>query len=179
MQLKILPPTSHAEEAIAQDVFTEDVGRVLSFSGSDVLERANVALQEVVEKLPGKRVSIHAKVALGAPARRNYKLLDVDPKGRLKVRVRNADAPTATALLGSALVEQSAVAIETFGHVAYKRKVDRMAKWLYDNGETAEAARVQRVAEATMSKRVVKGRKIRAEVLDDARSRRRKYEGRD
>jgi hypothetical protein len=77
------------------------------------------------------------------------------------------------------LVEQSGVAIETFGHVAYKRKTDRMAKWLYDRGETAEAARVQRVAETTMSKRVVNGRKIKAEVIDDSRKRRRKYEGRD
>ncbi|MGH2805724.1 MAG: hypothetical protein ACRDKT_00465 [Actinomycetota bacterium] len=179
LRVKVVPPMGRDEEAIAQDVFTEDVGRVLTFNGSDVLKDANVALQHVVERLPGKRVAVHAKAALGAPARRNYKWLDVDGKGRLKVRVRGADPATATTLLISALVDQGAVAIETFGHVAYKRKVDRMAKWLYDIGETAEAARVQRAGEATMSKRVVNGRKIRPEVIDDARKRRRVYEGRD
>ena len=40
LQVKITPPASRQEETIAADMFTEDVGRTLVFSGTEVLESA-------------------------------------------------------------------------------------------------------------------------------------------
>ena len=62
--LRIAPPRTFEEEVLAQDVFTDAVGRVMAFDGSNVLKGANDTLREVVDKLGDRRVARHARIPL-------------------------------------------------------------------------------------------------------------------
>ena len=48
LQVRVAPPRSYEEEFVAQDFFSDEVGRVLTFNGSRHLEGANDTLREVV-----------------------------------------------------------------------------------------------------------------------------------
>ena len=50
LRLKITPPRGYEDERIAQDLFTDDVGRVLTFDGSRVLAAANNVLRDAAER---------------------------------------------------------------------------------------------------------------------------------
>ena len=52
LQLRISPPRSWDEEDVAQEFFSEDVGRTLTFAGTAVLTSANEVLRNTVERLP-------------------------------------------------------------------------------------------------------------------------------
>lgn len=56
LHLRIAPPHGYDEELLAQDFFSEDVGRILTFNGSQILTTANDTLREVAERL-GERVT--------------------------------------------------------------------------------------------------------------------------
>src|SRR6266511_2579511 len=62
LRVRVTPPRSYDEEYLAQDVFSDQVGRVLAFDGSSVLANANDVLREVTERLPERRVSVHARI---------------------------------------------------------------------------------------------------------------------
>ena len=51
LRLRVAPPRSYEEEFLAQDFFSESVGRILAFDGSRVLSSGNDTLQQVVEQL--------------------------------------------------------------------------------------------------------------------------------
>lgn len=75
LEVRVTPPKDRTEEYVSQDYFSEDVGRVLAFDGSQVLTGANNTLMEVCERCPDARVTEHAKVALSMPRIKSYKLL--------------------------------------------------------------------------------------------------------
>jgi hypothetical protein len=75
--LRIERPRSYEEENLASDFFTDDVGRVLAFDGSRMLDRACDTLQEAATRLKTRRVAVHAHVALGTASARSSKVLDL------------------------------------------------------------------------------------------------------
>src|SRR5262249_57782298 len=72
-RVRILPPNDRAEEVIGQDLFTDEVGRVLAFDGTRTLTTARNTLAEVAAKFPDHPAAVHANVALGMPLIREFK----------------------------------------------------------------------------------------------------------
>jgi len=170
MAMKVSPPRGYEEENLAQDFFSDDVGRILTFDGSRCLESGLNTLRETCERLPDHRVSVHARVALGESLGKNFKQLNLG-EGRLPlrsagsaggtVRVAKAKADDARKELVSALLKRPDLAAETLGHVDYKYYVDAFAAWLEANGDRKEAENVQAALYKTLA-----ARKVSAKVLD-------------
>jgi hypothetical protein len=149
--LRVTPPRGYDEEVIAQDFFSDDVGRILNFDGSRYLTKGNDVLRQITDQLSGRRVAIHAGIPLGKAVAREYKLLDLDRKetdeltpaaiagGEIR-KLAPAYAQDALTELSAALTANKQVAAETLGHIDYKYYVDAFSKWLSDQGEHKEAA---------------------------------------
>ncbi len=117
LRIRVTPPKGYDEQYVAQEFFSDDVGRVLNFDGSVVMETANNALREVVARLPKSRAAIHSKVALAAPLASDYKQLDVEECIHT-LKVRKA-APDEAASLMSVLGEEPEKAASTLGRVDF------------------------------------------------------------
>jgi hypothetical protein len=164
LALRIATPRSFEEENLAQDFFSDEVGRILTFDGSQYLESGNDTLREVVERLADCPAARHARVALAHPLARNYKQLALaegqqrmtsaaEAGGRIALSAASADA--AREGLDAALMEYPDQAAETLGHVDYIDYVDRFARWLSDNGDPAAAAACQARLRDTLANRDV------------------------
>jgi hypothetical protein len=166
--LRIAPPISRDEEYLAGDLFTQETGRLLVFGGgrSDILERGNDVLREVVDRLPERRIALHARVALASPLTIDYKLLE--PKdGKLDLDVLPAEPDVAATIIEPALVENSDSAAESLGHIRYRTVAERLAKRLAEAGAATTAAKTIDAAIDTLADRTVKGRPVRPEVIDE------------
>jgi hypothetical protein len=160
--LRIDPPAGRDDERLAPDVFTEHVARVLAFGGSRVLDQANSTLRTVLERLPQRRIAIHAAAALAGVtatagrvltdgAERRFDMIDAAPKD-------------AAPLLGQAYRDPEAAA-DTLGHIRMTDQVERVAAGLADGGQRREAADLTtRVADTLENRQVLPAviRKIRA-----------------
>jgi hypothetical protein len=183
LTISIRPPKTKEEEKVARDFFTDQVGRVLYFKGSTFLEKANDVLRDVAEKLKSQKVALHAKVALGYPHSRDCKQLVVkahEPEPRFRIKVKQSMPEEAKKLLGHALIDSTSAAVESLGHIDYKRCVDRFVDWLERmEARPEEIVRSQGVLYETLSKRRVRRRKILKDVLEETQKRledlRRKY----
>ena len=178
--LRIAPPASRDEEYVAGDVFTQDIGRLLVFGGSrsDVLEHGNDVLREVVERFPEKRIALHARVALASPMTVDYKLLVPTEDGSdLKIEVVAAEPDEAAKLIEPALVKESAIAAESFGHIRYRTIAERTAGRLAAAGATPAAERTIDSAIDTLSKRKVDGRPVLPEVIKELKETREELAG--
>jgi hypothetical protein len=173
LMLRIAPPLSREEEYAAGDLFTHDAARVLVFGGSRFLDAANDALQEIVARLPERRIALHARVALGNPLTLDYKLL-VPIDGQLKLDMRRAHADEATSLIQPALMERPHVAAESFGHVRYRSIAERVAQRLAAAGAESEAAATIDSAIETLSSRIPDDRPVKAEVIGQLRETRKR-----
>jgi hypothetical protein len=179
LHLHVAPPREYEEEILAQDFFSQDVGRVLTFDGSHVLSAANETLGEIAERLSDRSVALHARLALGNALARDSKELRIDPAAgdrRMAFRVREARPEEARKLLVDALVDKPMVAIESFGHVQGKRYFDRFTDWLSEAGDPREAAQCQSVLHDTMARREIHGRKVLAPVLTQIQERVERYQ---
>ena len=178
MRLRVNPARDHEEERIAGEYFTDEVGRILAFNGSGVLERGNDTLREVAERIPDRRAALHARLALGNVAARDTKRLEPDDKAgeaRMRVEVDKARPEEGHALLEEALIAEPEQAVESLGHIRWKRQVDGFSELLAERGETDDAARAQDVVYDTLTAREVQGSKIIAPVLRDVEERRERY----
>jgi len=164
LRVRVAPPQGYDEEFVAQDFFTEDVGRILTFDGSQVLDAGLDVLREVAEKFKKRPVAHHALVALGTSLTRDYKRLTLPEGSRPmagaaedagKIKVVKAKADDARRDLKAALLEQADVAAETLGHVDYKFNVDQFSDWLADRGDAAAAAKTQGDLHKTLTSRHV------------------------
>jgi hypothetical protein len=151
LQVRVAPPRGYDEEFVAQDYFTEDVGRILAFDGSRVLKEGNDALVEVRERCPDNPAALHAAYALAAPMLRAGKELTI-PEGAAgrtlgetgaEFREVAADETEARRLLDEALVADVDASADAFGHIPFKEHVDEYAKALAEAGDTQHAAHVQ------------------------------------
>jgi hypothetical protein len=180
MRLRVAPPRDHEEERLAGDFFSDDVGRILAFNGSGVLESGNDTLREVSERLPDRRAALHARLALGNVVAQDTKRLEPDERSgeaRMHVEVDKAKPEEGHALLQEALIAEAEQAVESLGHIRWKRQVDGFSDLLAERGETEEAARAQDVVYETLSGREVQGSRIVAPVLRDVEARRNRYRG--
>ncbi len=115
--IRVAPPKGYNEEYLAQDFFSDDVGRVLNFDGTRRLTSGNDALHEVVDRLPKSMAAIHARVALAGPLASNYKEVDVRD-GSHTLRAGKANYSEATSLLAT-LVEDKETSSRTLGQIDY------------------------------------------------------------
>ena len=175
LNLRVAPPRGYEEERIAQDFFTEEVGRVLAFDGSRYLESGTDTLREVVDKLADSRVAVHANMALASMLVGDYKEL-VQGEDGLRIDVHKPQPDQAATFLSNALLEQPNVAAETLGHIDMKDYTDRVSEQLADQGATEEAAKLQDNLYDTMSARNVRGRKVLGSVLREIKDRRDSYD---
>lgn len=166
--LRIAPPLSREEEYAAGDLFTHDAARVLVFGGSRFLDGANDVLQEVVERFPERRIALHARVALGNPLTLDYKQLLPSDAG-LMLDIAPAKPDEAAKLIEPALVAQPHAAAESFGHVRYRGISERVARRLAAAGAETEAEKTIDSAIETLQTRTVKGRPVKAEVIEELR----------
>jgi len=171
LRVRVAPPRTYEEELVAAEVLTEDVGRAMALDGSRVLNRANDTLREVVQSLPDRRVALHAAVALATPLTREYKEL-VAEDGVPKVEVRPPQPDPARALLHEAFERAAPAAVESFGHIDFRRKVERTVGWLIDEGDQEAAVQLQNVLVETLESREVNGRPIVASAVDEVRKER-------
>jgi hypothetical protein len=174
MRLRVTPPASHDEEYVAQDFFSDDVGRIIAFDGSRQLASGNDTLREVSKRLARRRVALHAALALGEGVARPWRQLVPDetaPAGIGFVAL-NADPKQARSLLDTALKDNAATMVESLGHIDYRGYVDRFCDWLVAQGDPSAGYAVQDVLLKTLAKRTVSGRKVLDSVLADVQARR-------
>lgn len=179
LNLRIAPPRGYDEEWLAQDFFSDDVGRILTFDGSQFLEKGNDTLREVAGKLSDRKVAFHARVALGNVKARKYKQLDLGKEkqevmsvhmARGKIKVTPANVEEARKELSAALTDQKDVSAESLGHIDYKWYVDRFSDWLAEQGAIKEAAKTQDDLYQTLL-----ARKVLDSVLQEIKKRRDGY----
>lgn len=180
LRVRVLPPRGYEEEHLAQDFFSDEVGRVIAVDGSRFLTGGNDILREVSGKLAGRRVALHAQIALGKGLSRDSKQLKEDAKEarkRLGVGVLRAQPKEARDLLNGALCERATEAAESLGHVDFKWYVDGFSRWLAEQGDPVLAAQSQDVLYKALAVRQVGGRKVLDSVLQSVRRERDAYAG--
>lgn len=179
LRVRVAPPRNYDEEFVAQDFFSEDVGRVLTFNGSRHLEKANDVLRQVTEQFSERRVALSAQLALGNPLTKKYKLLDFVESGAAaadgsesdkRLRVMKAYPDEARTTLSEALLKKPAAAADTLGHIEYKQMVEQYCDFLADEGDAEAAASGLETAKETLAKR-----KVLKSVLKDMEVQRKKY----
>ncbi|MGF1611606.1 MAG: hypothetical protein ACFCUQ_19550 [Kiloniellales bacterium] len=171
LKLRVAPPRGYDEEYVAQDFFSDEVGRIMTFDGSRVLESGLNVLRETCERLADRRVALHAEIALGTPLARSYKELTLDTgtyamtaahEHKAKVNVLSQNAKEAKSLLSAALTKDPARSAETLGHIDYKYYVDQFSDWLHEAGDNSAAAKSQ-----SELHKVLAERRVLKSVLDD------------
>ena len=170
LKIHVLPPRSVEEEHIAQDFFSDEVGRVIFFDGSCFIEKANDVLRDVAARLNKLKVAMHASVALGSALSRDFKQLvieDQKPDQRFRIKIRKGNLEESKKLLMPALIDSSARAAESFGHIDYRWYVKGFVDYLAREGEKKEAVASQEVLFKTLLERRVGGRPILPEVLEE------------
>ena len=167
LRVRIQPPREYSEEAIAQDFFSEDVGRILTFDGSRTLRKGLDTLHEVVNQFGDRRVAAHAQLALGNAVAREHKYLVLPTGGDLMVSVgatvgsedaialRDAEPDAARERLDAALGAQPEATAETLGHIDFKYYVDDYCTWLTSQDEDKAAAAMQTRMHTALKKRGV------------------------
>jgi hypothetical protein len=178
LRLRIAPPGSFDEEFLAQDFFSEDVGRILALNGGRFFQGGNQVLREVIGRLPHKRAALHAAQALGQPLTMPYKRLvpaAPDDVARLRLIIRPAQVEEASQLLSHAFTADPVTAVETFGHIRCHQQMTQFCGWLAQQGAADKAAENMAVLYETMEKRVVNGRKILPAVLTTIQQTRDQY----
>ena len=158
LMIRILPPRErYTEECLAQDVFSEDVGRILTFDGSRFLEKGNTVLRQVAAQLPKSRLAIHANVPLGRALAKDYKVLELsDDPNQTAIKVERPDSKESTKCLSAALLDDMNAAAETLGHVDFKNYVEAYHDALREQGENQSASSLRSEAHDTLEKRGVK-----------------------
>ena len=176
LDLRVEAPASRAEEILAPRFFSEDVARIIAFNGSRALKDANDVLREVVGALPDRRVALHARYALGNVLATDYKELLVDPdrEQALAIEVKKPEHEEAQELISGALTEDPQTAIESFGHIEFRRLAGRFGEWLSEEGADEDAAEAQETLYETLAARTVQGTRIRPDVLEEVKSEQRK-----
>ncbi len=158
--MRIAPPRGYDEEYLAQDFLSADVARVLAFDGSQVLTSGNDVLMEAADRFAGRRVAVHARIALGCPLAREYKSLvlpeEVRPLGPAgenqgQFAVGEAKVDAAQKGLEAALLAEAEVAAETLGFVDYKYYAEQFALFLEERGDGRAAGKVRDTVRKALS----------------------------
>lgn len=156
LRLRVAPPKSEDENQLAQDYFTEDVGRAIAFAGAPALSSANDVLKEVASRCTDNPAARHAAVALSAPKLRNYKVLQAgDDRTGLSISSKAAKVDKGAKAQIKALIDSPIVAAETLGHIRYFECLDHLETAMSDSGDDKGAIRVIKSSIATMKSRAI------------------------
>ncbi len=181
LAITVAGPDDFGEERFAQDYFSDDVARILTFGGSMVLDDGNKALEQIVERLPKRRAAIHARVALGTPLLMDYKRLRFVARqaadqitsaaqAGAAIEVEKAKVDKAHKMLNQALLDQPEEAAESLGHIVYRRQVEREARLLALQGAPGDAANCHKSLAETL-----KSRNVLLNVVRDVRRKGKSY----
>ena len=143
ISIRVAPPKGYDEEFLAQDFFSDDVGRVLNFDGSQHLTSANNILRAVADQLPESNAAIHSSIALANPLASDYKQSTIEG-GAHSLKVSKADHREASKL-ASVLVKDAETAVSTLGQVDYEYYCDRfrplLDKYISEGPRKAKGAK--------------------------------------
>jgi hypothetical protein len=175
LTIRVLPPRSYDEQSLAQDFFTDDVGRTLAFDGTRYLERANTTLREIVERFPQSRAAVHANIALAMPLAKPHKLLDLPtesrngavrgPQARINVKPAEAEAIETFAAALGLRPDGAQKAAEALGHIDYRYYAEKHCDVLEERGDKREAQEARQLLYETLVERRVLGK-----VTDEVRA---------
>lgn len=144
-----------AIENLAQDWFTDDVGRVLAFGGSRSLSAANSCLEALSDRYPDSAAAVHARVAKHLPEMRAYKLVETHGDS-LSTRVIPARLDQARQAFEQTLKADGERVAGTLGHLCFKQVTDRLSTELEKSDRPAESAAMQENVLNVMKARNVK-----------------------
>ena len=158
------------EEKLAQDVFNDDVGRILAFQGSNILGSGNDVLQELTGRFPQANAVPHAQVALEVPKLRDFKAMEFS-NGKPEVKVKEAQLEEASRNLQKVLVDKGAEVANTLGNIGFKQVCDTLSQELAEKGAEETAAQVEENVLKVMDKRGVKlPNKVKQEIESKVKS---------
>ena len=179
LEIKIAPAKNYEEEIIAQDFFSEDVGRILAFNGSMSLKKGNDTLRRVVDQFGKNRVSSHASIALVTPLTKGYKTLNI-PEGEFlftsvqqakgSINISKPKVDEAQKELMKVLITNKKEAVDTLGHIDYGNQVKMLSHFLYTDGDPKAAEECMKSAHD-----VLKSRKVLNSVLDQFKEDQKQY----
>jgi hypothetical protein len=167
LMIRITPPHDrYTEEYLAQDVFSDEVGRILTFDGSRFLEKGNDVLREVAAQLPNSRLAIHCNVPLGKAFAKDYKYLELgDSPSETAIKVAKPDTKESGRCLSAALTGDMNAAAETLGHVDFKSYLEAYEDSLRGQGDKKRANDVREKAYVCL-----KNRGVKASVLEELKT---------
>ena len=140
------------EERFAQDFFSDDVGRILAFQGSLLLNSGNDILQELTGRFPQVNAVTHAQVALAAPKLKDFKTMDFSNQ-QPKIRVKKAELEEASQELKKVLLARGTESADTLGHICFKQISDKLSQELAEQNEQKTAVAVEKNILQVMNKR--------------------------
>jgi hypothetical protein len=128
-------------------------------------EKENDVLREVEAKLSKSRAAAHAKLALTTPLSRGYKYLKIPDvhverisavhEANGEITVNKAKVDKARDGLMKVLVSNPEEAAETFGHIQYRNKIEKLSEFIYKDGDPANAEKCMRTGLKTLKSRGV------------------------
>lgn len=138
VMVTVQPPSTREEERLGGDLFTPEVGQVISVNGTRDLDYVRDTLAKATE-LKDNPVSQLAAVTLATPLAYTYKLLvaagqTVDKQARQKVETYKADPAAARKLIKQAVANGSGDGlINAMGHTRYLRDAPLVAALTRDD----------------------------------------------
>jgi hypothetical protein len=184
LALRVAPPHGYDEDVLAQDFFSDSVGRILTFDGSRFLEAGLDTLRDVTERFPGRRVALHAHIALANGAARDFKQLVLGEGPRQMtaahcvngaIAVRKVDVAESSARALAALTANRDVAWQTLGHVDYKYYADLLGDLLQEKGARKEAVQLQDALYEALSDTTSTSGIVQRVLMPSAKQRRERY----
>lgn len=155
LMLRVMPAQQREETVLAQDFFSDAVGRTLAFDGTRFLTQANDTLREAVARLPNHRLLQHAMIALRLPDMRSLRAIDATEEG-MRLRMTGTDQDAARRDLDYCLNSDANTTAETLGHVDYNDYVNRYVDLLESQGTgdaLISAEQTLRTASETLERR--------------------------
>ena len=167
LDLRIAPPISRDEEYVAGDLFDQGPARALALGGTRRSSSgANDVLQEIVERFPERRISLHARVALGNPHTIDYK--SVLPTDDLDVAVASRRPIPDEATVSSSpcsSTRPNGARVSRAHSLPRPSPSGRRSGW--SCGADAAAAKTIDAAIDALAARKVHGKPIKPEVIED------------
>lgn len=155
--VRVMTPRSWDEEYLAQDYFSDEVGRTLTFDGTFALEIANDTLNEVTEKLASSKVAIHANVALTNPRIREFKRIETSDETRSRYKIIKTEPDQEMAVKAAKNLgetpENAEAAADALGHINYRYYTEQCASSLRQLGVTNQAKQLHLTMYNTLQKR--------------------------
>ena len=143
LRLRVATPCGRDEETIAQDFFTDEVGRALVLGGAAETSQAHTVLEQLVDRYAERPVARHAQLSLGIPKMKAHKTLrvaegeapmcSVTASGGVIAMVRGRPEE-ARRLLKAAL--RTGGGLDTLGTDYHRRMTSQIEEWLQREGDS-------------------------------------------